>query len=182
MLASDLSTFINLIKRDWSFPALVLSIFGLALTQWVNLSYPLVLGLGLTLFSAWDVIGYESVARSDKRENMVRYRIGQSSVQLLTIILLGVITHWNTWVVLGFIYLWWMGVCDVLFYILLNRLRDMVEYGDMPWLWWTPVGMMNRWMGRPTRGIAVFHVSLYAVIIWYAIWFLFPIIRVKELF
>ena len=68
MLPGDMSTFINLIKRDWSFPALVLSIFGLALTQWVHLSYPLVLGLGLTLFSAWDVIGYESVARSDKRE------------------------------------------------------------------------------------------------------------------
>jgi hypothetical protein len=182
MLASDLSTFINLIKRDWSFGALVLSIFGLAVTQWVNLSYPLVLGLGLTLFSAWDVIGYESVARSDKRENMVRYRIGQSSVQLLTIILLGVITHWNTWVVLGFFYLWWMGVCDVLFYILLNRLRDMIEYGDMPWLWWTPVGMMNRWSGRPTTGISVFWVSLYAVILWYVIWWLYPAVRIHSLF
>jgi hypothetical protein len=113
---------------------------------------------------------------------MVRYRIGQTSVQLLTIILLGVITGWNAWVVLGFIYLWWMGVCDVLFYILLGRLRAMVEYGDMFWLWWTPVGMMNRWMGRPTRGIVIFHNSLYAVIIWYAMWFLFPIIRLKELF
>jgi hypothetical protein len=182
MLPGDMNIFVNLIKRDWSFPALVLSIFGLALTQWFEFTYPLVLGLGLTLFSAWDVIGYESVARSDKRENMVRYRIGQTSVQLLTIILLGVITGWNAWVVLGFIYLWWMGVCDVLFYILLGRLRAMVEYGDMFWLWWTPVGMMNRWMGRPTRGIVIFHNSLYAVIIWYAMWFLFPIIRLKELF
>lgn len=182
MLPGDMNLFVNLIKRDWSFGALVLSIFGLALTQWVNLAYPLVLGLGLTLFSAWDVIGYESVAKSDRRENMVRYRIGQTSVQLLTIILLGVITHWNAWVVLGFIYLWWMGVCDVLFYILLHRLRDMIEYGDMFWLWWTPVGMMNRWLGRPTTGISVFWVALYTVIIWYSLWFLFPLIRLKELF
>lgn len=182
MLQGDMSEFINLIKRDWSFGALVLSILGIALAGVIPLPNPLVLGLGLTLFSAWDSIGYESVARSDRRENLIRYRIGQTSVQLLIIILLGVITHWNTWVVLGFIYLWWMGVCDVLFYILLNRLRDMVEYGNMPWLWWTPMGMMNRWLGYPTTGTSVMYISLYMVIIWYAVWFLFPIIRLKTLF
>ena len=182
MLSGDISGFMNLIKSNSSFLGLVLSIFGLALGEVISLPNPLVLGLGLTLFSAWDSIGYESVARSDNRENMIRYRICQTSVQLIIIILLGGITHWNTWVVLGFIYLWWMGVCDVLFYALLNRLQVMVAYGNMSWLWWTPLGIMNRLMGRETSGVSAYYIAVYAVIMWYSIWWLYPSIRVYSLF
>jgi len=182
MLPGDLSLFWTFIKRDLSFPALVVSLFGLALDGWFGISNPLILLLGITLFSAWDAICYEIAARSDNRENMVRYRIGQTSVQILIITLMGLLSDWNTWVVLGFFYLWWMGVCDVLFYILLGRLKDMVRYGDMFWLWWTPLGMMNRWMGRGTSGISVFHIAVYAVILWYVIWLFYPAVRFASLF
>ena len=182
MLPGDMSMFVNLIKRDWTFGGLVISMFSLALTQWVNLSYPLVLILGIILFSTWDAIVYESVAKSDNRENLVRYRIGQTSIQILTIILLGLITHWNTWVVFGFVYLWWMGVCDVMFYTLLGKLNVMLDYGDMPWLWWTPLGTMNKWLGRKTAGIEVFHITLYSAILWFALWFLLPRIHHLTIF
>lgn len=183
MLPGDLSLFWTLIKRDWTFPSLVVSLFGLSLGGWINIGNPLILILGLILFSSWDAVCYEIVGRSDKRENMVRYRIGQMSVQILIITLMGLLSDWNTWVVFGFFYLWWMGVCDVLFYILLGRLRDMVEYGDMFWLWWTPLGMMNRWKGKETSGISVFHIAVYAVVLWYSIWwFSHPAIRLHTLF
>jgi hypothetical protein len=113
---------------------------------------------------------------------MVRYRIGQMGVQILIITLMGLLSDWNTWVVLGFFYLWWMGVCDVLFYILLGRLQDMVKYGDMFWLWWTPLGMMNSWMGKQTSGISVYHIAVYAVILWYSIWWFYPSVRLDSLF
>lgn len=174
MLPGDLSLFWSFIKRDWTFVALVISLFGLSLGGWMNIGNPFILMLGLILFSAWDAICYEVVGRSDNREHMIRYRIGQTSVQILIITLLGLLSDWNAWVVLGFFYLWWMGVCDVIFYILIGRLRDMLRYGDMFWLWWTPLGMMNRWTGKETSGISVFHIAVYAVVLWFIIWLFYP--------
>jgi len=132
MLPGDLSLFWTLIKRDWTFPALIVSLFGLSLGQWINISNPLILILGLILFSSWDAVCYEIAGRSDKRENMVRYRIGQTSVQILIITLMGLLSDWNT--------------C------------------------------------KETSGISVFHIALYAVILWYVIWWFYPAVRVNSLF
>lgn len=174
MRKGDGHGFWNLIRRDMSFPALVLSLFGLGIAQWVNLGYPVILVLGLILFTSFDVIGYESVAHSDRRENLIRYRIGQSTIQWLVFILMGLLTHWNLWVLGGYVYLWWMGVCDVLFYVLLGKEDELISYADMSWLWWTPLGMINRLTDRSTSGREVFYIAVYSVIIWFAVWFWKP--------
>ena len=174
MRKGDGQGFWNLIRRDTSFPALVLSLFGLGLAQWIGFVYPIILVLGLILFTSFDVIGYESVAHSTKREDLIRYRICQSTIQWLTFILMGLLTHWNVWVLGGYVYLWWMGVCDVLFYILLGKEDELISYADMSWLWWTPLGMMNHWMDRSTSGREVFYIAVYSVIIWFGLWFWKP--------
>lgn len=185
MKEGDLRGFWNLIRRDISFPALVLSLFGLAMAQWVNLGYPIILALGLILFSSFDAIGYESVAHSDKREDLIRYRIGQSTVQWLTFILLGLLTHWNLWVLCGYVYLWWMGVCDILFYIFLKKEDELLFYADMPWLWWTPLGQYSRILNKSLSGREVFYIGVYSVCMWIGIWFWKPethILSVIDLF
>lgn len=182
MLKGDDSLFINLIKRDWTFPAFVFSLIGLFGSAFIDIPNPLILAFGLILFTAFDVFGYGSVEQSKDRENLVRYRIIQTGFQWTLFLLLGIITHWNTWVTIGYIYLWWMGVCDMLFYVLLGKLGDMLHYGNMFWLWWTPIGMWNKWNGRETSGKEVLHITLYSAILWYAIWILFPSIQSLRLF
>lgn len=180
METSDMKGLKNLISRDWTFGALTISFFILCLSQWVAIPYPIILLGGLTLFTSFDVYGYGSIDHSD-REYLIRYRIIQVIVQWLIGILLGLLTHWNTWVVFGYTYLWWMGVCDVLFYVLLGKFKQMLSYGDMPWLWWTPMGMFNRLAGRPTAGLEVFHVTIYSVILWLSVWVFRPSIHYRTI-
>jgi hypothetical protein len=182
MRDGDDSLFINLIKRDWSFPAFVFSLIGLFISGIIDIPYPLTLAFGLILFTSFDVIGYESVAHSTDRENLVRYRIIQTGFQWTLFLLLGMITHWNLWTTIGFFYLWWWGLCDVLFYILLGRLHEMTRYGNMSWLWWTPFGIWNKLIGRETGGKEVLYLSLFSGILWYVLWVLFPTIHIMRLF
>jgi hypothetical protein len=182
MREGDDSLFFNLIKRDWAFPAFVFSLIGLFGSVFIDIPYPLILAFGLILFTAFDVFGYGSVEQSTDRENLVRYRIIQTGFQWTLFLLLGIITHWNTWVTIGYIYLWWMGVCDMLFYVLLGKLGDMLNYGNMYWLWWTPIGIWNKLNGRETGGKEVLYITVYSAILWYAIWVLFPNIQRLRLF
>jgi hypothetical protein len=87
---------------------------------------------------------------------------------------MGLLTHWNLWVLGGYVYLWWMGVCDVLFYVLLGKEDELISYADMSWLWWTPLGMINRLTDRSTSGREIFYLAVYSVIIWFAMWFWKP--------
>ncbi len=182
MRDGDGNLFINLIRRDWAFPAIVFSLLGLIGGAIIDIPNPFILAFGLIIFTAFDVFGYASVENSKDRDNLVRYRIIQTVFQWTIFLLLGLLTHWNLWTTLGFIYLWWMGVCDVLFYVLLGKLKDMLGYGNMYWLWWTPMGIWDKINGRETGGVPVLHITLYSVIIWYAVWILFPSIQTMTLF
>ena len=181
MRDGDGNLFINLIRRDWAFPAIILSLLGLWGGAIIDIPHPILLAFGLIIFTAFDVFGYESVAHSTDRDNLVRYRIIQTVFQWTIFLVLGLLTHWNLWTTLGFIYLWWMGVCDVLFYIILGRLGQMKHYGDMFWLWWTPIGIWNTINGRNTSGTEVLYITLYSAILWYSIWILWPNIRLLHL-
>ena len=182
MRDGDGNLFINLIRRDWAFPAIVFSLLGLIGGAFIDIPNPFILAFGLIIFTAFDVFGYASVENSKDRDNLVRYRIIQTVFQWTIFLVLGLLTHWNLWTTIGFIYLWWMGVCDVLFYVLLGKLKDMLGYGNMYWLWWTPMGIWDKINGRETGGVPVLHITLYSVIMWYAVWILFPSIHTIRLF
>ena len=181
MKQGDGNLFFNLIRRDWAFPAIVFSLLGLIGGAIIDIPNPILLAFGLIIFTAFDVFGYEAVAHSTDRDNLVRYRIIQTVFQWTIFLVLGLLTNWNVWTTLGFIYLWWMGVCDVLFYILLGRLHEMTKYGNMFWLWWTPIGIWNTLNRRETGGTEVLHITLYSAILWYAVWILWPNIRLMHL-
>ena len=81
MRSSDLELFWNLATKDYSFLALVLSLVGFIVGTFTGLSAPLILLCSLFTFTAFDAIGYESVAHSEDRMNLVRYRICQTTYQ-----------------------------------------------------------------------------------------------------
>ena len=42
---------------------------------------------------------------------------------------------------LAFNTMWWFGLCDMLYYVLLKQ--EFIKYQDMFWLWWTPAGILK---------------------------------------
>lgn len=177
MRSSDLELFWNLATKDYTFLGLVVSLIGLISGTLFGIPHPDILIFSLLTFTAYDAIGYESVAHSDDRTNLVRYRICQTTYQWVIALFAGLLSHGSVWVVGGYIFLWWIGVCDMLFYILLNRLDEMYKYGNMPWLWWTPLGIINKFLGRDTTGRDLTIVCVSGTIIWFALWYIFPSIR-----
>jgi hypothetical protein len=70
-----------------------------------------------------------------------------------------------------------MGVCDVLFYVLLNKQKELLAYEGMPWLWWTPIGIINSSMGRQTSGKMIYSIAIWTTITWFSLLILFPSLR-----
>lgn len=178
MRSSDLELFWNLATKDYAFLALVLSLVGFIVGTFTGLSAPLILLCALFTFTAFDAIGYESVAHSDDRMNLVRYRICQTTYQYVIAFFASVLSGGLVWVVAGYMLLWWIGLCDILFYYLLKKQNDLYSYGNMPWVWWTPLGMINKLLGRDTTGKELATMSFSAAIIWIIMWYAFPSIRV----
>ena len=163
----DKKLFEELFTSDWGVVGIIAGMVGLFGSVLWGFPPAVALTAALVLFTSFDIVGYNSVALIVDRMSLVRYRVIQTCFQWTLFLTLALITEWNLWATTGYILLWWMGVCDVLFYILVGKLRDMLIYEDMPWLWWTPIGIINRFLGRQTSGNTVFIISLWTVIIWY---------------
>ena len=158
----------ELIQQDWGFTTLGLSTMGLIISATIGLPHVATLTLALLLFTSFDVIGYNAVTFSPNRMDLVRYRAIQTVFQWIVFTLVGTITDWNLWTCVGYIILWWIGVCDVLFYVLIGKQKQMQGYEHMPWLWWTPLGIINKRLGRTTNGNEVYNVAIWSTIIWYS--------------
>jgi hypothetical protein len=174
MRSSDFELFWNLATKDYAFATLVLSLLGFVFGAFWGLSAPMILIYSLLSFTAFDAIGYESVAHSENRMDLVRYRICQTTYQWFLAIFASSLSNGLFWVVFGYIILWWIGLCDVIFYYLLKKEKDLYSYGNMPWVWWTPLGMINRILGRDTTGKELATMSFASLIIWFILWFFVP--------
>lgn len=170
----DKQLFRELVNRDWGVTALALAMGGLILSATVGIPLAATLISALVAFTAFDVIGYNAVATSNERMNLVRYRVLQVHYQWILFTTVGLITDWNLWASIGFLLLHWIGVCDVLFYVLLRRERDLISYGNMPWLWWTPLGIINNYLGVRTSGRVVWNVAVWSTITWFGLLLFFP--------
>lgn len=173
MKPEDKGLFIKLIHGDSAVSVITLSLLCLIISATIGLPNYLTLTSALLLFTSFDVLGYGAVSESPNRMNLVRYRVIQTVFQWSIFILVGMITNWDVWTCVGYILLWWIGVCDVFFYIILGKQNDLLEYGHMPWLWWTPLGILNNYMGRNTSGKEVFNVAIWSMLIWYWLPFIF---------
>lgn len=173
-IKSDLELFVQLATKDYAFLALVISLIGLIVSSFTAVYPPLILLLALLSFTAFDTIGWESVAHSEERMNVVRYRIDQTTFQYIIAALATSVSGGLVWVTVGYILLWWIGLCDVVFYYLLKKQADLYSYGNMPWVWWTPLGMINKLLGRDTTGKELATISFIGLIVWLILWFVYP--------
>lgn len=173
-IKSDLELFVQLATKDYAFLALVISLIGLIVSSFTAVYPPLILLLALLSFTAFDTIGWESVAHSEERMNVVRYRIDQTTFQYIIAALATSVSGGLVWVTVGYILLWWIGLCDVVFYYLLKKQADLYSYGNMPWVWWTPLGMINKLLGRDTTGKELATISFIGLIVWLVLWFVYP--------
>lgn len=173
-IKSDLELFAQLATKDYAFLALVVSLFGLIVASFTPVYPPLVLLFSLLSFTSYDTIGWESVAHSEERMNVVRYRIDQTTFQYIIAALATSVSGGLVWVTVGYILLWWIGLCDVVFYYLLKKQADLYSYGNMPWVWWTPLGIVNKYLGRDTNGKELATISFIGLILWLVMWFIFP--------
>jgi hypothetical protein len=176
-IKSDLELFYQLATKDYAFVSLVISLIGFIISAFTPLSAPIILVLAILSFTAFDSIGWESVAHSEDRMNVVRYRIDQTTYQYIIAALATAVSGGLVWVTIGYILLWWIGLCDVLFYYLLKKEADLYSYGNMPWVWWTPLGIYNRIMNRDTTGKELATISFIGLTLWLIIWFIFPSLK-----
>ncbi len=173
-IKSDLELFYQLATKDYAFLALVISLIGFIVSSFTMLYPPIILLLALISFTAFDSIGWESVAHSEERMNVVRYRIDQTTYQYIIAAFATAVSGQLVWVTIGYILLWWIGLCDVLFYYLLKKQNDLYSYGNMPWVWWTPLGIYNKIVGRDTTGKELATISFVGLALWFVLWFVFP--------
>jgi hypothetical protein len=142
---------LNILKKidifsDYSYIAFAISMVIVSLTTF--LGPVLLLPFSALLFSSMDAIGYfhlvwggdQTVPVNNQQGRLVSYRFIQVGFQSL----LSSILYFN----LGFIgvvafnILWWFGLCDMLYYVLLKQ--RFIDYDDMFWLWWTPAGILQK--------------------------------------
>lgn len=130
---------------DYSYVVFVLSAVSLIVSIFSGLT-PILLS-SILLFSSMDAIGYfhlvwggdQSVPANNQDSRLISYRFIQTVFQAL----ISAILYLNGGIsyVLAFNIMWWFGVCDMLYYLLLKQ--DFTRYDDMFWLWWTPAGILK---------------------------------------
>lgn len=131
---------------DYSY--ITFAISAVTLLTSIFLANPfLMLGSSVLLFSSMDAIGYfhlvwggnQNIPANNQQERLVSYRFIQTVFQMLVSIAL--YTNVDAMSAVSFNLMWWFGVCDILYYILLKQ--NFFGYGDMFWLWWTPIGILR---------------------------------------
>jgi hypothetical protein len=134
------------ILTDYSYVAFTISVIAIVLTIFI---YPMILlPFSVLLFSSMDAIGYfhlvwggdQSIPVNNQKSRLVSYRFIQVGFQTLV----SAILYFNMGFmgVVSFNILWWFGLCDVIYYILLKQ--RFIDYDDMFWLWWTPAGILQK--------------------------------------
>jgi hypothetical protein len=124
------------------------AISTIAMALGVILFPSILVPISILLFSSMDAIGYfhlvwggdQSQPVVNQQERLVSYRFIQVGFQVLLSLVLYSFSG-----VLGpilFNIMWWFGLCDMLYYILLKQ--KFIQFEDMFWLWWTPAGVLKR--------------------------------------
>lgn len=129
---------------DYSYVAFAIS--AISTVAAVLMASPLLMILSaVLLFSSMDAIGYfhlvwggnQTIPANNQDQRLVSYRFIQTVFQALVTIVL--YTNVGLMYAISFNLMWWFGVCDILYYVLLKQ--NFMKYEDMFWLWWTPIGI-----------------------------------------
>lgn len=125
---------LNFLSLDYSGITFILTTIIYALTLLDFSLNPFLLYAVLILnFSSFDRIGWFHLKPLSETQ-IVGYRIIQHGY----LILLGAsLFHVGADVSIAFIFSWYMGVCDLLYY-LVGKEFNYINYTNMYWLWWCP--------------------------------------------
>lgn len=131
-----LQKLINFLKLDYSAIVFIISTLVYTLTLFPLDLHPFILYIVLLLnFSSFDRIGWKHIIHINASTmQIVGYRIIQHGY----LILLGAsLFHIDPNVSIAFLFSWYMGTCDLLYYIV-GKEYNFIKYTDMYWLWWCP--------------------------------------------
>lgn len=122
------------LKLDYSGITFIITTLIYALTIFdTNLNHFLLYIVLMLNFASFDRIGWFHL-KPETETQIVGYRIIQHGY----LILLGAsLFHIGVDVSVAFIFSWYMGVCDMLYYIL-GKEYEYMSYTNMYWLWWCP--------------------------------------------
>lgn len=140
-----------LVTRDKVIYGLVLALLEGILGYMFNIPVMLIFS-AILMFSVFDAYGFFYLTQYGKSgiDDYVRtaiYRIIQNLFFVLLIIVLLLIAPWHA--AFMFVMCWWFGVCDYFYYVLLKQENYLNSLEDMPWLWWTPYGIVLRMFNKP---------------------------------
>lgn len=134
----------RLFKEDNTFLIFLLSSLTLIFGIYLPNIYLQVIS-SIFLFAAWDSFGFKYVLTQDQtipidKESLPNagYRICQTTFQIILSVLLFSIS--GIYAAAAFMIGWWFGTCDLIYYLCTKE--KFWEWGDMNWVWWTPIGLI----------------------------------------
>lgn len=163
---------ILIFSSDYSFIALICAFTGLLFFDNLspNVARLVVMFSAIVMLSALDAIIFNKILVShnaghndETNQQLTTYRMLQGTIQIFVFVSVFIIS--GTLSALLCIILWWLGVCDLLFYILLLQTNYMFAERNMTWLWWTIPGLITRIFGGQFGGKALTLTSIAGIII-----------------
>lgn len=140
----------------------ILSFIIFAVTVLLGGSPIIILVTAIILFAAFDVLGFRFMLKPFHpmvpteastevyQTALISYRVIQTIFQHSLTFIIWAFVGWEY--ATFYVFLWWFGVCDILYYLLLSE--NFTKFGHMSWLWWTPYGypslLSKRYMITPT--------------------------------
>jgi len=117
-------------------------------------------------FASFDYLMFNSVGK--ELLSITKYRIVQASIKISIVFLL---YHIGGYVYpIWFLFLWWMGFCDLLYYAV-GLEKGIIGYKNITWLQWTPYGFIYNIFGKELNsGTFIFYSLLSFVSYLFLLW------------
>lgn len=117
-------------------------------------------------FGSYDVLGFTIAKKADS--DVTVYRVLQVVYQAMLCHLLWS-SHDSLPAVLAFVWLWWWGVCDLLYYLIgnWNDYQFLLTGKNFYWLWWTPYGLLGRSFNWTPSGRHLIYFSVLSILLYF---------------
>jgi hypothetical protein len=157
MTEININKILNELQKDYSILLLTL----LSINSLINNNLPFI--IALIIFAAFDYLVFQRIVKTDINLNgLIPYRIVQT---LLQITLGYFVFHTNGLEsTIWFVLFWWFGICDTLFYLIGKE--KFLQYNDMFWVWWTPLGILNYFLKNNNTGYTLLYNNLIIIVIY----------------
>lgn len=150
-----LEHFEHVFTHDHTATILLLTAVGVIISTALGLPYVAVLN-AVAHFAAFDAVVFRHIHQGNEQDMQGRayYRVVQAVYQYGLLILLW---HFFGWWSVLYMALWWVGLCDWLYYVLLGF--DPIDpTGNMYWVDWTVQGIVCKLILRRNLTGREFHV------------------------